>query len=100
MRGRVGIAVLVLAAALPPGADAGRSSLYRGPGPRPGPDILYSKPFKAPQLANAGPWHAKPILVSGAISYRSGEFLYQDFLYDDNGAREEVDPGDPRTAGN
>jgi hypothetical protein len=92
-------AALLAAAVLPGAADAGRSSLYRGPG-RPGPDILYSKAFKAPQLANAGPWHAKPILVSGTSAYRRGEFLYQDFLYDDHGARQEVDPGDPRTAGN
>ena len=29
-----------------------------------------------------------------------GEFLYQDFLYDDHGAAEAPDPTDPRTAGN
>jgi hypothetical protein len=79
-------------------ADAG--SLYTGPGPRPGPKLLYSKPAKSPQLANAGIWKAKPILVSGTTAYRRGEFLYQDYLYDDNGARETPDPNDPRTAGN
>ena len=41
----------------------------------------------APQLTNAGVWKAPPILVSGASAYRGGEFLYQDFLYDDHGAR-------------
>jgi hypothetical protein len=81
-------------------ATAQAGSLYTGPGPRPGPKLLYSKPAKAPQLANAGIWKAKPILVSGATAYRRGEFLYQDYLYDDNGARETADPGDPRTAGN
>jgi predicted esterase len=86
------------AAALAAGANAG--SLYTGPGPRPGPDLLYSKPAKAPQLANAGIWKAKPILVSGTTAYRRGEFLYQDYLYDDNGARQVPDPSDPRTAGN
>jgi hypothetical protein len=75
-------------------------SLYSGPGPRPGPDLLYSKPAAAPQLTNRGVWKAKPILVSGASAYRRGEFLYQDYLYDDHGARQTFDPGDPRTAGN
>jgi hypothetical protein len=81
-------------------ATAQAGSLYTGPGPRPGPDILYSKPVKAPQLANSGIWKAQPILVSGASAYRHGEFLYQDYLYDDNGARQTVDPSDTRTAGN
>ncbi|MEA2480647.1 MAG: hypothetical protein QOJ07_2569, partial [Thermoleophilaceae bacterium] len=31
--------------------------------------------------------------------YRDGEFLYQDFLYDDHGARFSRDPSDPRTSG-
>lgn len=55
--------------------------------PRPGPDILYWPLADAPQLQNTGPWEADPILVSGASAYRRGEFLYQDFLYDDTGAR-------------
>src|SRR5690242_14269218 len=66
------------------------------PGVRPGPALLYEKPAAAPQLTNARPWRAKPILVSGASAYRDGEFLYQDFLYDDHGAREVADPTDPR----
>jgi Putative esterase/C-terminal binding-module, SLH-like, of glucodextranase len=75
------------------------SSLYHGPAPRPGPSILYRKPASSPQLANRGIWHAKPILVSGTSAYRKGEFLYQDFLYDDHGARgSSRDPGDPREA--
>jgi hypothetical protein len=88
----------VLALASPAGAATG--SLYSGVGPRPGPDILYEKPASAPQLTNAGVWHAPPILVSGASAYRGGEFLYQDFLYDDHGANGRVpDPGDPRLSG-
>ena len=68
-------------------------------GQRPGPDILYSAPpAQAPQLENAGPWLAEPILVSGAMAYRSGEFLYQDFLYDDHGAAGAADPEDPFTS--
>jgi dienelactone hydrolase len=82
-------------------ATATAASLYGGPGPRPGPDLLYAKrPPTAPQLTNRKPWKAKPILVSGTTSYRRGEFLYQDFLYDDSGARFTTDPGDPKTAGN
>ncbi len=63
-----------------------------------GPAILYEPPAQAPQLSNAGPWKAPPILVSGASAYREGEFLYQGFLYDDHGARELPDPTDPRAS--
>ncbi|HYZ28499.1 MAG TPA: hypothetical protein VE570_05530 [Thermoleophilaceae bacterium] len=51
--------------------------------PRPGPALLYSPAPRAPQLENTGPWKAAPIMVSGASAYRDGEFLYQDFVYDD-----------------
>jgi len=52
----------------------------------------------APQLTNApgSAWEAEPLRVSGASAYRQGEFLYQDFLYDDHGARGQRDPADPR----
>lgn len=82
----------------PGAADAGAGSLYRGPGPRPGPAILYAPLAVAPQLQNApgSVWHAAPILISGAEAYRRGEFLYQGFLYDDHGAHEQLDPNDPR----
>ena len=92
------LAWLVVLAVMPAGASA--ESLYTGPGPRPGPDLLYAKRPPAPQLSNRKPWRAKPILISGATAYRRGEFLYQDFLYDDNGARLVVDPNDGRTGGN
>ena len=68
----------------------------RGPGPRPGPAILYAPPAVAPQLTNTGVWHAPPILVSGTEAYRDGEFVYQDYLYDANGAHAVADPTDPR----
>ena len=64
-------------------------------GHRPGPDILYARPARAPQLENTGVWRAQPILISGASAYRDGEFLYQDLLYDDHGARGARDPADP-----
>jgi hypothetical protein len=87
-------AVGSLATAVPAGAD--RASLHGGPGQRPGPDLLYAPPSVAPQLESTRGWRAAPILVSGATAYRRGEFLYQDFLYDDRGARATRDPGDPR----
>ena len=65
-------------------------------GARPGPEILYWDPPRAPQLENTGVWKADPILVSGTSAYRRGEFLYQDFLYDDSGTY----PDDTRYAGN
>src|SRR5688500_13277139 len=92
------LAVGSAGAATKPGKRA--TSLYAGSGHRPGPDILYRKPAKAPQLANKGVWRAKPTLVSGSTAYRKGEFLYQDFLYDDHGATSGAqDPGDPRPGG-
>lgn len=80
-----------------PAADYSSRSLYSGPAPRPGPDLLYAAPPIAPQLQNTGIWRAAPILVSGASAYRRGEFLYQDYLYDDRGAGGTTpDPADPR----
>ena len=55
-------------------------------GQRPGPAILHAPPARAPQLENARPWRAAPLLASGTSAYRNGEFLYQDYLYDDYGA--------------
>lgn len=95
----VHILALTCTAALPVLASAAQAgSLYTGPGPRPGPAILYAPLARAPQLQNAprSVWHAAPILISGAESYREHEFLYQGFLYDDHGAHEQLDPSDPR----
>jgi hypothetical protein len=93
---RLALAATVGALALPCTASA-ESSLYHGPAPRPGPDILYRKPARSPQLANRGVWDAPPILISGASAYRRGEFVYQDYLYDDHGARGTArDQNDPR----
>jgi hypothetical protein len=78
---------------------AGASSLpsREGSSPRPGPEVLYEPLAQAPQLENVrgSGWKAKPILVSGASAYRSGEFLYQGYVYDDHGAKEAVDPTNP-----
>jgi predicted esterase len=98
--------VLMLVAAAPAPAHPhhrhahhrrGAASLYPGPGPRPGPALLYRRPALAPPLRNRGIWKAPPILVSGASAYRDGEFLYQDYLYDDHGAHLAADPGDPQS---
>jgi hypothetical protein len=99
--GRLSVVVLaaVVACAAPAAAaPAAGGSLYSGRGHRPGPDILYAKPAVAPQLQNGGVWKAPPILISGATAYRNGEFLYQDWLYDDHGAKEVQDPNDPKAA--
>jgi hypothetical protein len=91
--------VSVVALSVPASAFADAGSLYTGPGPRPGPDILYAPLASAPQLQNTGVWTAAPILVSGASAYRHGEFLYPDFLYDDHGARGlQRDQNDAREA--
>jgi len=88
-------ATLVLAGAS--SAHAAASSLPAvESGARPGPDLLYAPPADAPQLQNTGVWKAPPILVSGAEAYRAGEFLYQDFLFDDHGGTGSGDdPNDP-----
>src|SRR5439155_25598431 len=83
-------------------AAAPSTSLYAGAGPRPGPSVLYQPPAVAPELTNApgSGWRATPILISGSSAYRQGEYLYQDFLYDDHGASGGArDPNDPRVAG-
>ncbi len=90
------VAACLALGAVPAAADPG--SLPRGPGQRPGPKILYGSAVRAPQLTNAAPWRARPILISGASAYRKGEFLYQDFLYDDTGARATRDPGGKRAS--
>jgi hypothetical protein len=97
------ILTLVACAALlvvPAVAGADASSLYQGASPRPGPDILYEPPADAPQLQNSGDFQAPPILVSGTSAYRDGEFLYQDYLYDDTGALGQPAQNDPRFQGN
>lgn len=61
-----------------------------------GPDILYAAPPRVPQFENTGVWQAQPLKVSGASAYVQGEFLYQDWIYDDHGANGGLpDPVDP-----
>ena len=96
VRGFSAICALACALAVPAAAAAAQGSLYSGPAPRPGPDILYAKPKTAPQLKNKGIWRAKPILISGTSAYRKGEFLYQDYIYDDMGAKGSFGSADPK----
>ena len=100
MRARRSVSVVVALTVLTGGVAAtaatGTSGAAAATDQRPGPPILYAKPANAPQLQNTGIWHAQPILISGTSAYRDGEFLYQDYLYDDHGARESQDPNDPR----
>ena len=66
-------------------------------GERPGPELLYAPPPRAPQLENRDrAFRAKPILVTASERYLDGEYLYQDFLNDDRGADTD-DGGDADT---
>jgi hypothetical protein len=58
--------------------------------------MLYAKPPQAPQLENRAPFCAPPLLVSATDAYRDGEYLYQDYLFDDRGADTVEGPGGQR----
>src|SRR3954451_4516373 len=61
-----------------------------------GPALLREAAAAAPPLTNTGLWRAPSTLVSGSTAYRDGEFLYQDYLYEDAGANGQTrDPTDP-----
>jgi len=62
-------------------------------GLRPGPSLLYAPPAPAPELSASGRFSATPLLVSGTDAYRGGEYLYQDYLFDDHGADTVPGPG-------
>jgi hypothetical protein len=89
----VGLSVLALGTTAARADDPSLPQVSSGH--RPGPDALYLPPADAPQLDNVPPWSAAPILVSGAQAYRGGEYLYQDFLYDDHGAAGVPDSNNP-----
>lgn len=96
----VGVIAAVVATAAGASAVAPPAAAPAVAAGRPGPPILYAPAATAPQLQNVGIWRAAPILVSGTAAYRDGEYLYQDYLYDDHGARLEPDPNDPRPGDN
>lgn len=66
--------------------------------PRPGPDVLYEPPVTAPQFETVGSWQADPLRVCGADAYVGGEYLYQDYIYDDHGANTTPGLTDPQPA--
>ena len=70
-------------------------------GERPGPPLLYAPPPTAPELSVQTPFAAQPLLVSGTDALRGGEYLYQDYLFDDHGANTAPGPGSqPPGSGN
>ena len=91
--GLVGLSVSSLGAAASPSTVPGLPTVASGH--RPGPDVLYAPAPRASQLENTGIWRAAPILVSGSQEYSDGEWLYQDFLYDDHGATGAKQNSDP-----
>ena len=88
----LGVACVV--SSIPPATAIADSLPQVTSGARPGPAILYAPPATAPQLTNApgSGWHDVPILVSGAHEYKSGEYVYQGYLFDDHGAAGVTDP--------
>ena len=82
---RAGLAALIATLVLVPSAGGASLPSVKS-GQRPGPPLLYGKAPQAPQLSVQAPFSAKPLLVSGTDAYRDGEYLYQDYLFDDHGA--------------
>ena len=96
MRGRILAAGAVLLAA--PAAQAGSLPTVRSGQPA-GPPLLYAKAPHVPQLEVRAPFRARPLLVSGTDAYRGGEYLYQDYLFDDHGADTGANVSPPGTSG-
>ncbi len=69
-----------------PGGAGAASLPSVSSGQRPGPPLLYAPPADAPPLSVQAPFAAAPLLVSGTDALRGGEYLYQDYLFDDRGA--------------
>ena len=90
----IALTALALLAAALPAAAASLPSVSSGK--RPGPPLLYARAPHAPQLEVRRPFRARPLLVSGTDAYRAGEYLYQDYLFDDHGA--DTVPGARRLA--
>src|SRR4051794_35672160 len=61
--------------------------------PAPGPAIFHAAPPAISPLTVSAPFSASPLLVSGTDAYRGGEYLYQDYLFDDRGADTVPGPG-------
>jgi hypothetical protein len=62
---------------------AGRGDVTPGV-PAGGPDVLYAPPADIPQVQNRDPRFRAPFeMVAGTERYVDGEYLYSDFIYDD-----------------
>ena len=83
------------AGSVPGAADRPQNSTNS---PRPGPNMLYDSPVTAPQFETVGPWQADPLRICGADAYVDGEYLYQDYIYDDHGANTTPLMTDPQPA--
>ena len=87
----------VLALSTGAGAAGSESSAVNGKTrgvPAGGPSVLYEPPPAAPQLQNRDPLFRAPYeMVSGTERYVDGEYLYTDFLYDDEDTTYPDDPG-------
>lgn len=79
------VAGLLVATA--PASAEGDCTVVPLPAPEAGPDILRQPPATAPELENEPPFAAEPLLVGGTEGYDRGEYLYQDFIWDDHGAK-------------
>src|SRR5436190_7911394 len=62
-------------------------------GEPPGPPLLHESPPASPVLSVHAPFAASPLLASGTDAYRDGEYIYQDYLFDDRGADTVPGPG-------
>ena len=69
-----------------------------GVAPPPGPPALYRDQPGAPQFENGEDWSADPLRVCGTDAYVDGEYLFQDFIYDDNGANTTATGSSPNPA--
>lgn len=85
MRGKIAGCIVLLGLACAPGAGAASLPSVES-GQRPGPPLLYEPAPDAPPLSVQAPLAAQPLLVSGSDAYRGGEYLFQDYLFDDRGA--------------
>lgn len=80
-------------------AEYGPSLPVVSSGQRPGPPLLYEPLPTVPELSVTAPFKAEPLLVSGTDAYRDGEYLYQDYLFDDHGANTTASAGVQPPAG-
>ena len=100
---RLALACLAACTALlfvPPLAAADPNSLYQGPARDRAPTSSTSRSPTRPSSRTPATGTRRRSSSPGSTAYRGGEFLYQDWLYDDSGALGNPVTNDPRTDGN